>query len=295
MFENRNEEKVMRTKKIISIISMGIILIVLGTISFVQAQKYQLVVVWEELFEESLSDDWVVQSYQYSQGKYANITDPNQVYSIDSDGVFRPYPDSGYLLQAARRNSTVAYGKWSFDWASETDTTQSRCVNAFIFSSPVYGDDWEGLDESEILATCTGYGLIIDSKYQRLELLAYPNSWLYLHSLNDDIIENQSYHIDITRNLVGNISVFWDYNYVFSVVDKDTTTSESCLLVSFSGDSGFDNFNVSEWQEVIRATSTTEASTTTPDTNTPSLELATVVPTLGLIALLISKKKRSQR
>ena len=83
-------------------------------ILLVSISTAQAVVIWTETFEDT--EDWTLLNYVSSGGLLANNSDPDHTFKI-IDGILRAPNDSSSLtFNSCNRNSTIAYGSWSFDW-----------------------------------------------------------------------------------------------------------------------------------------------------------------------------------
>ena len=228
--------------------SIGILILISLNLPMNRAQGS---VAWTEDFTGD-PDDWSFNNW--------GVNPDNTWYSTGTgysvvDGILRAPNNQDFSnLSLAHRDSTVAYGNWSADWfiASGTDHL-AYDVLVFMITDLVHDYDPTGLTESQFLADTTGYGLILVSSSATsvsigasapgISLIRYPSVILDTYKFAADI--EGSHNIEITRNLQGQISVYFDTELKLQATYNVTTTSEKFYLSSYKGDSGFDNITVS--------------------------------------------------
>lgn len=280
----------------IQILSSALIFLFLGSITTVQAT-----IDWQESFENV--NEWTITDYITQSDELITNPDPNEGFKI-MDGILRAPNDSSFLtFKQAYRSSTTAYGNWSFDWwtPNTVGADPSRAAHdiiSFIFNEPSSNYNASGMTITDYLYDISGYqlmlsasnasGSITDWSAPRITIdkLSYQGGVIPLeyYKFTDEI--TGIHHIEITRDLDNEFKVYFDSELIITVTDADITTSEVLLLVSYAGDSGFDNVTVDE-----RITTTTESvSTTTTSTNEYSFWI--LLPVLSILVILRKQRKK---
>ncbi|MFX0141969.1 MAG: hypothetical protein ACFFDN_50495 [Candidatus Hodarchaeota archaeon] len=236
-------KKIIWHKKILKIsLTFSFILLFLFSINLVQAAT-----VWEENFEEGIPDGWDFDSYNRTSGIHEPLDDPG--FSV-VDGVLRAPNHQGFNNRTeARRNNTVAYGTWSFDWLASSVAYDAISL---ISNHPENNFNITGMHEDDF--DFTGYSIRIDtlgSTFPRIDLLKlYKEGGIWIPSALDsyyfDAELEGTHHIDVTRDSEGQFHVYFDTILVLTATDNDFTTSQKFSMVSWSGDSGIDNITVSD-------------------------------------------------
>ncbi len=243
----------MNRTKIKNVIPFSIAILILISLNLPMNQA-QGSVVWTEDFTGD-PDDWSFGNWGVNPDDTWYSTGTG--YSV-VDGVLRAPNNQDFSnLSMAHRDSTVAYGNWSADWfiASGTDHL-AYDVLIFMITDLVHDYNATGLTESQYLANTIGYGLVLVSSSDwsvfegyrdpGITLVRFPSPTVTLDTYKFTADIEGSHNIEITRNLQGQISVYFDTELKLQATDNVTTTSEKFFLVSFKGDSGFDNITVSE-------------------------------------------------
>ena len=273
--------------KFIKIFGLVLICLFFGSITTVQAD-----IDWQESFENA--DDWTITDYITQSGVHITNPDPNEGFKI-SDGILRAPNDSSFLtFKQDYRSSTAAYGNWSFDWWTPnnvgTDFNRaSHDVIQFICNEPSSNYNASGMTITDYLYDISGYelGLSASNMIGQRMIWSAPRITIKKLPYKGDIITLKSYdfadeitgmhHIEITRDLDNEFKVYFDSELIITVTDADITTSEVLYLVSYAGDSGFDNVTVD--------------GITFTDETTPIFELLFVIPALIAIARIRRKRK----
>ena len=128
----------MKNKVFAKILPFIITLLILSTTTQVQAA-----LIWEEDFEEGIPDGWELDSYDIINGIYEPVDEPT-ISVVDGVLVGFGYQEVPKRLRA-QRDSTVAYGTWSFDWLASSHASIS--IN-LIFNDPVDNFNWSGVSDS---------------------------------------------------------------------------------------------------------------------------------------------------
>ena len=274
---------------------------------FFSVSQTQAALIWSENFNTEDPAGWTFENWQR----------PSNIFEVNPDlgmsvinGVLRgPNSTSHDSMASVNYDSSVAYGNWSFDWivTSGTDHLAYDSV-AFMFTDTVNNYNMTGLTESEYLENCNGYNLLMISSSSTtgftgaaipgISLGIYGSSYAILdtHEFASDIVG--SHHIDIYRDMQGQISVYFDTQLIIQATDNTVTTSEVFNIVSFKGDSGFDNIVVNELSDETTTpptTTTDEQTTTTTGTNTSESTEGFIgwllIPASFL--LILSRKKKN--
>ena len=291
-------------KKFFCILEMIMIVLVLFSVHQTQA-----VLIWTENFNTEDPAGWSFRNWiRPGMIHFTSNSDPgmrvvNEILRAPNSTDFETAADALY-------NNSVAYGSWSFDWlvVNGSDHLAYDAV-AFMFTDTRNSYNMTGLTEAEYLMNCNGYSLLLISSSKTagiagaaipgISLASYTPSYTILstHEFANDIVG--IHHINISRNLQGEFSVYFDSELVIEATDNGTTTSERFLIVSFKGDSGFDNISVKDLtiDETITTTTTT---TTTTDILTTATTSNSSEGFLGWLLLpimmtLIIKRKLSKK
>jgi len=283
-------ERINKLKKNSFLISAFVILIFSLSLPMNRAQGS---VAWTEDFTGDL-DDWSFNNWGVNPDDTRYSTGTG--YSV-VDGILRAPNNQDFSnISMAHRDSTVAYGNWSADWfiASGTDHL-AYDVLIFMITDLVHDYNATGLTDSQYLADMIGYGLILVSSSATyvypggsapgITLVRYPHAVILdTYKFAADI--EGSHNIEITRNLQGQISVYFDTELKLQATDNVTTTSEKFSIGSYRGDSGFDNITVSD----LTIETTTTATTTTTTAVTESFIVWLLFP--SLMILVVIRRKR---
>ncbi|UCG03783.1 MAG: hypothetical protein JSW11_07310 [Candidatus Heimdallarchaeota archaeon] len=267
----------------------------LGVLFLLPLTQVTAKVVWKEDWENPPFDEWTLVGYSYDDvnGFQPNTTNDPAVV----DGVLKmnsPSDSFGNFWSSAYRNSTVAYGTWSFDWMVEPGEDHESYVNIFF----LINDFPRNLTGVTIALPTPGYRLILQSGSKGP---LGDNSINFFRSGVGDPLQTKvftssitgSHHIDITRSLNGRFNVFFDATGssappIISITHNGTTTCEQFVVGSWIGDSAIDNITISDTIDVTPTGTTTSATTTD---GTPSFELEVLVFSLVLF-FIVSRKRR---
>ena len=275
---------------------VALALVLMFSLSVNQAQAE---VKWSEDFNvpdiDGLSDDWWLDGYSLN-GVFA--PDDTAFPTIESDMLKMPNTRTFGTWSGIRRNSTVAYGTWSFDWTVQngTDHNSADVIMLMINNMP-----WNMTGSSPAPPySWYGYFLVLRSsssgpwthlRTRSITLSEFiPNNEVVLKDYQFDETITGSHHIDVTRDQEGEFKVFFDSVLLFNHTDKTTTTSESCIFGSWIGDSTFDNIVVRD--DVVEITTPTSAPSPVP---TIGFEFVVILSPLVLIALFVMTDSRRGR
>ena len=209
----------------------------------------QAVLAWEEDFDGIMIGDLTDWDF-YGWDMQGNNHDPQ----IDPGfgilgGVLRSpnYTDLGNNSRT-HRDSTVAYGMWSFDWFPSTDA-----INAveIILNEPEGNFNLTGILETDV--TFTGYALAFYhgdfGPSPSIELLKLHqiggrftptilDSYQFLSEITMPI------HIEVNRNLEGRFEVKLDSSVILEATDNEFTESQKFGFTTWVGYTGIDNIIV---------------------------------------------------
>ena len=237
-------------KKLVLALLMVIILVV-------PLRQISATIIWSEDFEGPL-DDWEFRGYSYD-----TVFMPNDSVAPSIVNGTLQMPNIRVLTESQFfRNSTVAYGTWSFDWHVAPGDDHSSVDGIFLVINN-FPNNLTGLSNSQLASTISGYVLILisadrpssqyaDRSITLAKYLSYSFSILEYHQFTASI--TGFHHIDVTRNLQGEFKVYYDSNLIIQYTDNTITTSEKCVIVSWMGDSAFDNITVSDSIDIPRTT-----------------------------------------
>ncbi|MFX0207706.1 MAG: hypothetical protein ACFFDT_17085 [Candidatus Hodarchaeota archaeon] len=233
---------------------------------------------WSDTFPvDGAPDDW--EFYAYHRGDTGGdspatpLTEEKYHIRVRNGALMAPYyslaAEGGLIiLSEALRNSTLAYGTWSFDWiVSEESHTDHGAYDIIGLMANSENDIWirDGLTESEWAADKTGYGLYLLSRskselgYDPTFPVAGPGITFYKGTDSPSwgkrkvFCENVygTHHIDIQRTPEGEFKIYYDNVLIIEDSDNKVTTSEKFLFSSFQGDSGIDNLVVTNETTII--------------------------------------------
>ena len=229
--------------------------------------------VWEEDFENPPFDDWFLYSYNYTE-----VYLPTNYPPIIASGTLQmPWNNlmeqtSGEMIATAIRNSSVAYGTWSFDFHI-AEGKDHEFYGAILLVGNDYGMGNLNLSESsfnEPFANMRAY--IIYIKSGTTGWPAWPSNsitlrrWTGLTRLSLGAYQfsspiTGSHNMTITRDSTqGEFHVYVDSEHLFNATNNEFITSEVFAFTSFMGDISFDNLTVSNTVDVDPPTATTTES-----------------------------------
>ncbi|MCE7737404.1 MAG: hypothetical protein GPJ54_21115 [Candidatus Heimdallarchaeota archaeon] len=210
-------------------------------------------VIWSEIFDVTSEDNWEMMSYYAQSGVMNGILEPHDELVSIKDGKLQSPDLSGDKYWAiASHNSSVAYGKWSFDWHI-SENNQSFDSVAFVSNDELTNYNWVGLRSNE--RGLSDYGVALGSYSVPNYDSFYPGiSLVYLKSgvpfkyenLKFDSDQSGIKHIVITRDIDGKIEVDYNSEFTLSFTDQSLTTSDKFLFTSWVGNSSIDNIVVSD-------------------------------------------------
>jgi hypothetical protein len=240
-------------------------------------------IVLSETFETV--DEWKLQGFDFIDWETGCEWNPDFAPVVENGVLRMPNTQDGWHVSHAVHSSTIAYGTWSFDWyVNAGKDHQVYDIISFIVNNMGPTEQ-----SGEIPENMTGYALvlipgekIISSQISRsVSLVIWRNDSVQWTTLNhyqfSDTLKG-TYHIDITRNITGKFSVYFDGKLKFQVTDNSTTTSESFAFVSWYGDTTYDNLKISNTMDV-----------TSQQADYPPLVI--VIVSIGVVIILRKKGK----
>ncbi|MHA1978697.1 MAG: hypothetical protein ACW98I_17475 [Candidatus Hodarchaeales archaeon] len=276
--------------------------LILGVLCLFPLTQVSAGVVWTEDWETGLSDEWIIDAYSYelfSGFQPYELTTPSVVA-----GVFKTNaPTSAFLVywSGVHRNSTVAFGTWSFDWVVEPGVDHESYVDVFFMVNN-YKDNITG---EVVFGDTPGYVLNLQSGFKgpltanSITLARAAGGGLSQSALGIKVFASEitgSHHIEVSRSSDGEFTVAFDSTVELTATDTNFNTSEKFVIGAWIGDSGFDNITTSDLSITTTTTTTTtlptttESATSTTAAGGPGFELQVLV--LGLSLFFVYTRKR---
>lgn len=254
----------------------------------VQPQPVFSATFWSDDFNDGDLNGWDVKTYCASNPdtipwELCNtlITNTNDQMRLEHTSV-----NVGGALNIAKHNSTILTGQWSFDFMSDEG---GLVYFLFIYNDPE--QDFVGYTyESPI--SYDAYGLQIYTSHSGnysasgVSLVHYVEEFIVANQSNDlsyiladhnfanRTEELGNYHIDITRQNDGNMTVYVDSEKVMSALDNDITNSTQLAIFSVTYAVAVDNIVVLDEITITKPTTSistpTDTSSSPPPTSTPT-------------------------
>ncbi|OLS29032.1 MAG: hypothetical protein HeimC2_02270 [Candidatus Heimdallarchaeota archaeon LC_2] len=240
-------------------------------------------VVWFEDFNDNNLDDWEL--YGWDSSATGLNVDIDHGFTI-VDGALKGPSSTIFSTQSNLDiNSTVAKGTWSFDLKID-EIEDTHFGVAFMYT--ILDGKYNLSGETPVPDDWTGYGLVFLT-YERNDNLIGPG--MNMVAFDPSLFQGQqiikkyampkanltgSHHIDITRNLLGEMKIYFDFELKFSESDTRSNSSEKVRVTSWMGGAAIDNIRVSDTVEIPTkptsdTASTHETSTTPTSTTSESL------------------------
>jgi hypothetical protein len=233
----------MKIKIFTKSLSFSFIILFLFSINIVQAAP-----VWGENFEDLPLDGWDFFNYEMVSGIHEPLYDPG--FSV-VDGVLRaPNHNVGSNKTSVKRNSTIAYGTWSFDWlASPIASPIAYDGLELILNEPEHNFNSTG--EHISTSSFTGYAILIDNMARLIALIMlHEQNGVFSPTIMDqysfETYLEGTHHIDATRDSEGQFYIYFDKILVLQATENSITTSQVFGMTSWRGDSGIDNIRISD-------------------------------------------------
>jgi hypothetical protein len=276
----------MRKIKKIGLIS----LIFLGTFPIASVKASMT---WEDDFSGDL-DGWNLKGWNGTGGTpfYPWTTPIESGFRIENKILEGPVNTQAWDYQPRNsslviHDSNVAYGSWNLDLFIEQMNQTIDAEIGFMFTDTKYDYDWSNLLSSTVTSTTTGYLVQIGPFHTTsgnisLNLIKHSGSERStIDSATAFKIDfNKFHHINITRNLDGKITVFFDSVLKLEADESGSTaltTSEQFIFFSWLGKYKLDTISV------------TSFSSSSESIN--GYMIWVIIPTL-IIATIIYKKKK---
>jgi hypothetical protein len=291
-----------------------VILVLLMSLIFMfPLSRGNATLIWSEDF--SNPSDWVLEGYHISLINEERTWVWNSTMIPDDSNSRLESKNVTYVslfgsgsptLSLGRRNSTVAYGTWSFDWYV-TPGEENLASDTILFimndfpanaSGFIVGEGGDAYGYSLRITTIELYNqwnprfLLVKESNTYAENIYHIDATMESHFFTEPI--EGSHHVDITRSNTGEFSVFFNNEFLFSAVDNTYTTSDEFVYGSWGGDSAIDNITVSNSVDLTvpetSDTTTTTTTTTTATNGTPGFEFLVVLT--AATSVLFYRKKR---
>lgn len=283
----------------------------------VQPQPVLSATVWIDDFEDGDLEGWDVNTYCASNPNTIPWELCTNVISNTNNQLLLDYAakNVGGFMGVAIHNSTSLYGQWSFDLKSDAGSV----VNfMFVYNMPqldLVGYTWNDpviMDAYSVQIYTSNFGNYSESgvrlfHYTEGYVFGAPGTSVTDYRLDNYNFTNRAgplgdYHIDITRKLDGNMTVYVDSEKVMSGINNEITNSTQLAILSTSYAVTIDNIVVSD-EITVGVPTTTPTSTTVPSSSTPPssttdsstkdnspLYLWIAIPSL-LVLIILSKKR----
>lgn len=199
---------------------------------------------WSDDFEDGDYDGWTITGYDFRPFYTDMVTPPLPIpgnYSATDKALLSIGPRVPGLAGVASHPSTIAYGTWSFDIHITGETEEHFYV---YFTT----DDWDdyplhinSYDIAIVLQPGQAWSWELEEGAQSGFVLVKRNGaaleggWQGLgsYSLYEELYG--VYHVDITRDQMGNFKVYIDGDLVIEATDTEHTTS---TWFRFTGEPG---------------------------------------------------------
>ncbi|MHA2227404.1 MAG: hypothetical protein ACXAC8_19460 [Candidatus Hodarchaeales archaeon] len=237
----------MKKKKPKGIWQIGIPLLII-LIVVQPSTAHAATVVWEDDFDDGDLEGWELVTYYtpdigkvgYFKGEVRIKNESKQMFFLNAGN------ETYHGWNWAERNSTTAYGHWSFD-VNTTGGCHS-CLFMFIYRDLTPETDFEGL-KSDTPIGFESYILFISTTGEQVVLYRIDEDYTFGGGSEDYLIDSIEFDdlgfsphgvldIDITRTSNGNITVFVKptndkaYTKAMSVIDNTYTKSEQFVIAS---------------------------------------------------------------
>jgi hypothetical protein len=271
-----------------------------GVLLVIPLTRVSAEVVWEDNFDDGDLDGWVLKTYYTTDIEKVPLVKGEVKIKNENNRMLLPsvVNSTHYGMNTAGRTSTQVYGHWSYD----VDTTSGSDGDfMFIHRDPTPETDREGWTIGKPIGF-EGYTVAIStldvfSSYLLPGIYLFKMNvnftnveGLYASSVEDILLDSikftdlgfgfkEKIHIDITRKLDGNITVYANSTKVLNAIDNEYTISDVVSIASFDFDAYYDNIRVdSDYNFVPKpATTTTPTTTTIPSWNALLLLLSLFV------------------
>ncbi len=276
-------------------------LLFLGMMLLFPLTQVSAEVVWEEDFNSGISEKLTFFAWTSDNGIFRTNTTAQP--TVENAALQMPNNRVASTWSGAQRNTTLAYGSWSFDYTVKEGEDHTSCDTIFFVSNFPWDLDGRPLLPSNLnayyIAIKSGstdncwpdepdHGLNFGRIYQgnAVNLVKYV--------FPADLVG--SYNIDILRKPNGEFNIYWDSELIINKTDILVTSAEVFVVGSWTGDSTFDNFVVEEFTDTTSDGLPTDSDSSTsaddPSTTDSSSDFNVDLLFLALIAVMVVTKKR---
>ncbi|MHA1969530.1 MAG: hypothetical protein ACW964_17250 [Candidatus Hodarchaeales archaeon] len=271
-------------KKFIPLLLFWILLV----ISFTRGSA---AVVWSEDFNTGVSEELTLLAWTGdSEGVFQ--TNSTAKPTVENNALQMPNTREFGTWSSAQRNSTIAYGTWSFDFTIKKGDDHTACfafffVGDFPWSHQGYTfSSMNDIPEVYYIAIKSGstdnvWGAELDHNMNFGKWDSGNIQLLDNYQFPDDI--TGTHQIDITRDQLGEFNIYYDSDLIINHTDAFITTSKIFIIGSWSGDISFDNIVVSD---------TVDPPTTTATLSGTNISFEFLA--LSLLFLGLFKRKRNK-
>ena len=219
--------------------------------------------VWTEDFEIGPFDEWYLRGYELID----NTAYQTDVAPTITNGMLQMPLINRFDWNASQalRNSTLAYGSWSFDLYVTPGLDHTPYCAFWPISNIALNLSGLALDDPYLNAYYVLFGEFNADGTPHIDFWEITSGVENRFRKYDFMTPFAgSYHVEITRALDGNWRIYFDDIFLFSVVDNTTTTSERITISNRFGDPAFDNITL---MDSFTDTHTPTISTTTDGTS----------------------------
>ena len=272
-------------------------LILLNLIFLIALIPGSATVVWSEDFNSDLGG-FKLGAFTRSTGVFVdNLTAVPTI--VDGTLQMPNTRNSHHTWSYAYHNSSTAYGTWSIDFTIKEGADHTVCAGIwFIVNEMPWNATASWWDPLEI----EGYLFNIKSgpvpddfwgaDFDHSVNLGHMNTQHSYnvkasHTFSENIVG--THHVDITRNISGQLNIYYDYDPepIMKYFGNFTGTASRFLVGSWIGDISFDNITVSD---------TVNPPTTTPTTGgTPGFEFGLSLLSISFVYVVIRKRKTKDK
>lgn len=260
-------------------------------------------VIWDDDFNDGNLDDWELATYYSTDiSNDPLIKGENIIANVNK---MLQIPDGGNVTHQAvnwaERESTQVYGHWSFD-IDASEGSHSSLV--YVYRDPTPESDFSGWTtkkpngfEGYVVGISTFTSVIGGpGMYLGRFNANFTNEGVNATSIEELVLDtfdfsdkgfsnNGIYHVDITRDMTGNSTVYVNSIKVMSAIDDTYTVSESIMISSFRFTTSYDNIIVDDDPKY----------TITGESESDEDESPVFIPliTLSLVFIIVIHKKKT--
>lgn len=268
----------------------------------------QITIYWEDNFDDENLDGWIIETYfapktcNGGQNFFCSVVKGTPEIRIQDNALLIPNSwNSTYVAyNRAQHESTHMTGHWAFDIV--TTSADFNTGIWFTFNDPTPETDFSGWNNTtpngiegyvvlfqtltiqlgHLYANFTSAGPnASDIDELRLDRAFWPNG-----------DQNGNFHIDITRQPNGNMTVWLEGSQILTAIDNTLTKSTHTQIDSFAGNTLYDNITVDDdymWPNDSVLTTDTTDDEESP-TNNGDSPIWTPIILVSMISLVIIRK-----